>query len=123
MAFDGPLVVLTDDLSSVVEQWVESYRITHPLDKNSDSGRFGSKRFFSAIEYIALYSGLSVVSVGIVLHKRSKFTTLATADSILTAIDKQYCLVDGSVPVIPNPRLTQEQWIKMMDKRGCISDD
>jgi hypothetical protein len=50
---------------------------------------------------------------------QSTHVTLSVAEALLMAIGKHYLLANGAIPVIPNPRWSQERWIEYMDERGC----
>jgi hypothetical protein len=139
-SFD-PLVVRTADLKAVLDRFIKDFKSRHDgktehhktvYGATGGSGQMGERNVAYSGEFtqqsgyatwISEESGISQRRVYGILNLESKVTSLDIADKILQALEMTYVLHNGEVPVIPNPRWTQEHWVRWMNKRGCAADE
>ncbi len=115
-----PEVVLADDLRPVIERAIEEHRASHPQvhDSYRRNGYKGTIAEYGAFNWLEEESGINSRSIYRVLY-RNTHVSLRIADALLTAIGRPYLLSNGEIPIIPNPRWSQERWMQYMDERGC----
>lgn len=95
------LVVRTDDLAKVLEEYMEKHDARFP--RGPGGSAFGHRKQdiggFTAKQYLAFHSGKHPRSIDGILRRESEFTTLAKADALLTAIEST-ALMDGRMEVL-----------------------
>jgi hypothetical protein len=118
----GAEVVWVTDLAPVVQRWVDNFYKERPLRKATGVRRSVNIEdyFVGAVDYIEEQSGVNSRMILRILRYEQKFVTLDNADRILMAIDRDYLLVDGMIPVAPNPMWSQERYVEYMQERGCF---
>jgi hypothetical protein len=121
-------------LSVVLKAWQKRYKLERDphLDRfgagfhGTIAGGHGSKLPLSrpAVmgpwEWMEYETGIGGDVVRKIASCDREYVSLTLAEKILMAIDKEYMLVNDEIPVIPNPRWSQEKWVKYMEERGCI---
>lgn len=107
-------VVEVAELSIHLRNWVVEYLADHPDVRNSI--------FAGPTKVMAFRSGLNVKTVSMFINNTyiTPFVSVYVADKILTGIELQHLLSDGTIKVIPNPSLSMESWVKWMEIKGCI---
>jgi hypothetical protein len=138
-SFD-PLVVRTADLKAVLDRFIKDFKSRHDgktehhktvYGSSGGSGQIGKRDVAYSGEFtqqsgyatwISEESGISQRRVYGILNLESKVTSLDIADAILQALEMTYVYHSGEVPVIPNPRWSQERWMKWMGTRGLCDD-
>lgn len=127
-----PLVVRCADLAPHLEEHREKWQqerppnIQHFETKGHADwqgkrgwGQQNRKQFTTWGEYIEQEADVDQRTMYRLMHQQ-EYCTLKVAERLLMAIDREYLLSNGTVPVIPNPRWSQERWHKYMEERGCI---
>jgi hypothetical protein len=124
------LVVRTEELASVLRLWIDKHN--DRFMKNSGGRRPSYKYIGEADEVVHLTSAYDYICFQMgkppgfarvihrVLTRETKHTELRIADGLLTAIEESGALTDGRITVMPNPRWSQERWIKWKGEQGCI---
>jgi hypothetical protein len=107
-------VVESIKLSEILRAWVVTYLIEHDDDRNH--------MFEGPTKVIANRAGISERQASAYINNTtpSPWVGVNTADKVLVAIDQHYVLRDGTLPVIANPTLSMEAWVRYMEGRGCI---
>jgi hypothetical protein len=116
------LVVLTDELASVVEEWLTQWEADRPRAPFAGTLQTPHGKtmvsFYNGIPWLSDESGVPYRSIRRILGREGKYTTLGIADKLLTAIGWTHDL-DTLVRVVPNPRYSQEQWQTWYNERTC----
>jgi hypothetical protein len=104
-----PMVVRTSELKRAIEIWAKDRNFSEdPTEKFEGKIALG--------RYLENESGVGVRLIWAIMKGESKVTTFVNADKIIAAIERP----DLMPEVIPNPRWSQERWLKYMEERGCI---
>lgn len=127
-----PLVVRTSDLAPVVNSWIIQHLADHPIMTNNGwqahkAKMPGSESYTKkahvvmpetgALQYIVEHSnGINKRAINRITRLETKITMLGVADQILQAIDQGYKLHNGEIPIIPNPRMSLETYMKYMEE-------
>lgn len=120
-------VVLTSALSTVVQVWVDRWRADRPGEHARTYAE--GRQFMGALPWLTQETGLSSRRLYTILNSETHVTSLAIADTLLTAIGEQWRLSprispsDGGITVIPNPSWSQEYWQQWMKERGGCEDE
>lgn len=101
-------------LSKILRAWVVIYLKERTDERNHN--------FMGPTKVIADRAGISERQASAYINDTTPtpWIGVATADKVLIAIDQHYVLMDGTLPVIPNPSLSMEAWIDWMGRKGCI---
>jgi hypothetical protein len=99
------LVVRTDDLARILEEFIEKHDARHPKDTariplNAMKGLTVMVGGFTGKQYISLHSGKGVRSLDRILSRETQYTTLEKADELLVAIEDPGALVDGRLEIL-----------------------
>jgi|SRR5215831_409399 len=133
------LVVRTEELAKVVNQWIREWRADRPLGEHGTNQRpsnthMGEMTWFNeyrnqtraepqptmgAVEWLSDYLGLHTRSLWRIVKCETKHTNYTLADEILQAIERTDAIHIGEVRVIPNPIWSHEKWVRYMEERGC----
>jgi hypothetical protein len=114
-----PLVVRTIELARVLDNWINEWRSERPLQIDGNRWKQPGELYMGAIDTLSQRSGVPTRSIARVRRLETKWTNLHTADALLTAIERNDLLSDGTVNAVPNPRMSQERWIEYLAERGC----
>ena len=107
-------VVKTALLATVLNRWRKRFEV--------EVGDFESGDFVGPIGYLMEQSGIERRAIYRIMHMESKYTSLTHAERMLMAIDREYMMYNGEIPVIPNPQWSYARWVNYMDSRGCTTD-
>jgi|SRR5262245_17619917 len=129
-----PLVVRTADLAPFIERFVEAWEKERPRnftlhhseawdqtwDGKKNGSQFGADDvFFGALDWLAQESQLNVRVIYRVKSLETKHTAFRIAEALLSALDCDYKLQNGEIPVVANPQWSQEKWAAWARTRGC----
>jgi hypothetical protein len=70
-------------------------------------------------KYLENEAGVNGRAIYEIVRGRRKYVTLTVAEKLLMAIDREYMLVNGDIPVVPNPQWSAERYNTYMRERGC----
>jgi hypothetical protein len=123
-----PLVVLTEELALVMEEWLYKHNGRYPQMGNiKPNYHYKDKDLVpnatSGYGYILNQMGKSAGYARVlyrIKRRESKHTELRIADAILSAIEEVGALEDGRIEVIPNPLMSMERWLVWKAEQGCI---
>jgi hypothetical protein len=107
-------VVLGEQLSNVIRQWVKEWLVDRPRVDQING------RVMGPMDYLKEQTGIHIRRVQGIANGEFKLVSVTQADSILTVIGKQYMLSNGEIRVIPNPNWSLDRWTDYMRERGCI---
>ena len=109
-------VVSAPQLSQILRAWSVIWMQEHPTTELYNGVVTGP----TAV--IAARSGISARTVSRWMNNSTgaEYVDVYVADKLLDAIDESFALVDGRLPVIPNPQLSMESWVRRMEAKGCI---
>ncbi|HEY1248766.1 MAG TPA: hypothetical protein VGE97_07260 [Nitrososphaera sp.] len=114
-----PEVVPGSILAVVLKNWCKRYLRDRPVSTGKGvSG--GIYNFTGPVQYLSHESGIHVRRVSGLCNGEFPFVSLTQAEQILMAIDREYMLKTGEIPVVPSPNWPLEKWIAYMSERGCI---
>jgi hypothetical protein len=101
---------------------VKNFRLERPPRHYGHDDPYTDKSalFIGALTYIEQESGLPIRTLNRIIRQEYKTVSLRIADQVLGAIDREYLLVDGLIPVIPNPQWSYERYVRYMQERGCF---
>jgi hypothetical protein len=117
-----PLVVRTIELARVLDNWINEWRSERPLQIDENRWKQPGELFMGAIETLSRHSGIPIRSIARVRRLETKWTNLHTADALLTAIERVELLSDGTVNVVPNPRMSLERWLEYLAETGATCE-
>jgi hypothetical protein len=104
-----PMVVRTEELKRSVEIWAVGRNFAKTVQERVEQRHtIGS--------YLEQETGIPGRRIRGIMNLETKVTTLSIADKIIAAIERP----DLMPEVIPNPRWSQERWVKYMEEHGCI---
>lgn len=109
-------MVRCSDLGPILQAIMDLHELGHP---NEDGSGVFNNKYITGISWLAQTSGLSTRRIWSIVHQETRHTGLSIADKLLTAADLSHLLQDGTLEVIPNPRMSQEMWTERMQERGC----
>lgn len=114
---NDPLVVRTEELASVLREWIHKHSARFPTNLGP-----GHSEGFSPYYYLVENSSypISERNVWRILNCESLHTNFAIADSILSATDQTHALHDGRVNVIPNPKWSTRRWTAWKEEQECF---
>lgn len=112
-----PLVVRTEELSSVLREWVKKHSAQYPT-----SSGYGNLDGYSAMQYMRTHSHYPISDRVLyrILSNESIHTSFAIADSLLSAVDQNHALHDGRVEVLQNPQWSMTRWLTWKEEQGCV---
>jgi len=113
-------VVVTALISAVLLDWRRKWDAEY--DNNSVTST-SYNQFIGPMTYLVEQTGLPQRAIYRAMHGETKHVSFTHAEKILMAIDREYMLSNGEIPVIPNPRWSMQRWTKYMASRGCTTDD
>lgn len=112
-----PMVVPTGALAAALVEFEKELDPRYsPVGQGPDAEGITPLTIYS---YFRENLGISDKTIYRILHGVSQFTALSLADTLLTAIHRNHLLSTGEIPVIPNPRWSQEKWHAYMREHGC----
>jgi hypothetical protein len=117
-----PLVVRTIELAGVLDKWIREWRSERPLQIDANRWKQPGELFMGAIEALSQRSGIPERSIARVRRLETKWTNLHIADALLTAIERPELMSDGTVNVVPNPRMSLERWIEYLAETGATCE-
>lgn len=82
-------------------------------------GRHKGRDQVGPAQWLAAASGVSERTIWGITSGEREHIGLSKADALLMAVELPHFLQDGTIDVIPNPRLSQERWAEYMQERGC----
>ena len=132
-------MVLTSELSAVVNHWIDEWRADRPLGEHATNHRPTHTKLgelswvndyrnqtradpmptMGAIEWLSEITGMQHRSLWRIIKCETKHTNYVLADKILQAIERTDATHNGEIRVVPNPRWSREKWLNYMEERGC----
>jgi hypothetical protein len=119
-----PLVVPSSALAPVLNRWKDIYELEHDFEylQAENINKEDKPDVFGPMQYLHFHSGVPIRRIFGIMRLETKHTSLGIAEKLLSAIDREYMLKNGEIPVVPNPHWRMETWVAYMNKRGCSSD-
>jgi hypothetical protein len=111
-------VVATASLAPVLKHWREIWE----REYGPENLHLTDNLFIGPIGYLAEQSGVNRRQINAIMRQEWKYCSVTKAEKLLMAIDREYMLATGEVPIIPSPYWSMEKWTKYMDSRGCTTD-
>ena len=112
-------VVDGDELREIINEWEAEWRKTRP-----SMGRgFNSPGYLISSKFLEEITGMDESRISAVRrsdHQKRKWISAIMADRLLTAIGRQHLLDNGTLRVVPNPRLSLERYQAWLAERGCV---
>jgi hypothetical protein len=122
-------VVPADKLGQVLKLWINRWLAERDPDRERSTDRYytGNGQGFAgktpdvmgATQYLSLWTGIDQRQISAITNGERKFVTLKNAEKLLMAIDREYMLSNGEIPVVPNPCWSAETYMAYRRERGC----
>ena len=74
---------------------------------------------FSAARYLCLYAEITGARLRGILEEQPPFTYLSIADNLLQAMDEDWRLSSGLIPVFANPLWPKRRVLRTLQRQGC----
>jgi len=113
-------VVPARSLAVLVERWI---RIAE-AEAEDNPHEWGMNEKYGVIDYLAEQSGLDHRTILRIREGKGKFISLVVAEKlVIKGMGWEHVFHTGELPVVPNPRWSQERWANYMASRGCNPDE
>jgi hypothetical protein len=106
-------VIVATQLAVEVRAWTVRY-----LDGRDPRSTEGD--VMGPVQYLRLHSGWDERQIARLTADELRTVNLSAAESMLSAIDREYMLSNGEIHVIPNPNWSFEKWVDHMKGAGCL---
>jgi hypothetical protein len=114
------LVVSTRALAHRIRAWRAAWD-AEALVQNSDGFRENDAVRMTSMQYLEEWSGTQSGMIRAILREQTEWTSMKVADGLMTAMGEQHLLaLDPALHPRPNPRWTQERWMKWKEEQGCV---
>ena len=110
-------VVLGMQLSGILKEWKEQFKIEHP---RYQGGSPFEEIVMGPNDWLKEHTGLHIRRVQGLINGEFPTVSLTQAEVCLMAIGQEHLLSNGTIHIIPNPGWSLDRWIDYMSERGCI---
>jgi len=112
-------VVMNAELGPLITTWRQEWDAERPYMPAKVFYHAKRENFLTALEYLSSRSGIAKRKINAIQAEQYRFTGLGVADQLLVAMNLEHLLDDGTIHVVPNPRMSLEHWLMRMAERGC----
>lgn len=119
--------VMPSYIAAEIKAFETRFRADHPLHSGSSEHvnkprNFGGNRveFMGAMTWLEQESGVHVRRLSGYKNCEFAFVQFSDAQKILMALDREYKLNNGEIPVVKNPRWSWRQYFSYMRSRGVV---
>ena len=111
-------------LAVLVERWIRIAEAEDGWDKDWNAAREYGFSQYGVIQYLADQSGVDPRVLYRIREGNGKFISLVVAEKlVIKGMGWEHVFHTGELPVVPNPRWSQERWANYMASRGCNPDE
>lgn len=114
-----PLVVPSQHIADILEERQRIWERERPNPRRNHPD-LPHDPVVGFINWLSFESGVSERVLRTIRRAEYLHLEFKVAEKILLALDLQHLLSNGDIPVVPNPKWSQETWLDWKEKQGCI---